>query len=201
MRRRLGERLFLSLCVLVGMGIAAGVPAFALFSDGGSVTGNSFESSTLVLVDNDAGSSVVSLVSASPSDSSTGCITVTYQGNDDANVRLYLSSPGTLAPYLTLTITRGSDPDPATPAFPSCGGFTADSTNYIGAGNGVVFSGALSTYPTSYASGIVDPPSGGPEVWSIDEAHTYQYAISLGSNTAGQAQSSNAVFTWEARLP
>jgi hypothetical protein len=201
MKRGLGERVFLSICVLIGMGIAAGVPAFALFNDAGSNPGNTFESSTLILVDNDTGNQVVSLPSASPNDSSTGCITVTYQGNDDANVRMYLSSPGTLAPYLTLTVTRGTDPDPSSPAFPSCGGFTADGTNYIGAGNGVVYSGAVSAYPTTYAGGIVDPPSGGAEVWSANEPHTYQYVISLNNNTAAQGQSSNVVFTWEARLP
>jgi hypothetical protein len=110
-------------------------------------------------------------------------------------VRLYGSVSGGLAPYLTLTVTRGSDSS----AFDTCGSFVADSTNYIGAGAGVIYSGPLSGFPANWAGGLVDPTSSSPEVWQTSEAHAYRFAVTFGSNTAGQGQSASAAFTWEAQ--
>jgi len=96
---------------------------------------------------------------ASSRPNGTSCLRVTYAGTLPATVRLYGTSSGALAPYLTLTVTRGTD---AAPSFDSCSGFTADVTNYIGAGAGVVYSGSLSGYPTA-ASPLTEPTAGAPE--------------------------------------
>ena len=80
-----------------------------------------------------------------------------------------------------------------------CTNFTADSTNYIGSGAGVIYAGLLSAYPTTYGAGIVDPTSGSPETWTTSEAHSYEFVISLNNNAAAQGLSSTATFTWEAR--
>ena len=136
------------------------------------------------------------LTSAAPTDAETSCIKVRFDGTLSSTVRLYGTISGALAPYLTLTVTRGTD---SNPIFDTCGTFTADATNYIGSGNGVIYTGALGSFPTTYAGGLVDPTSGSPETWTQNEEHIYKFVLTLGSNTAGQGQTASAGFTWEAR--
>lgn len=183
--------------VAVGAAVVA-VGAYAAFRATVLNPGNSFSAGSVALSDNDAGSALfTALTSVAPGDSQTNCIRVRFDGTLDSVVHLYGTVSGALAPYLTLTVTRGTDP---TPSFGSCSSFTADATNYVGAGSGVVYNGALSTFPSTYAAGIVDPAvAGGTETWTQNEAHTYKFALSVGSNTAGQGQLATAAFTWEAR--
>lgn len=135
-----------ALLSLVGVGCVAavaGAGTWSAFSSTTASTGDSFAAGTVQLSDNDAGSALLSLSSAMPGASSTGCVLVTYGGTLDADLRLYASVTGDLAPYLTLTVTRGTD---SAPSFSSCAAFTPDATNYVGAGPGVVYSGPLSGY-------------------------------------------------------
>jgi hypothetical protein len=113
---------------------------------------------------------------------------------------MYGANTGTLAQYLNLTITRGTQ---VSPTFPSCTGFTADATNYIGSGAGVVYSGTLSAFATSYtnfANGLLDAP-GSAQTWSSGNAHAYMFTVSLPSAapSAAQGLSSTATFSWEAQ--
>jgi hypothetical protein len=184
---------------LVVLGIVATCVAtgtFAAFRATTANPGNSFAAGTVTIADNDAGSAVASLPAASPGQSSTGCIAVTYSGTLDAGVRIYASLTGTLAPYLNLTVTRGTDPSPT---FASCAAFTADAANYLGQGAGVVYSGLLSAFPTSYATGIVDPLSGSPETWTTSERHVFRFVVTLANNDQAQGRAQSADFTWEAR--
>ncbi len=169
---------------------------YSAFSSTTTNSGNAFSAGSVVLGDNDANGALLSLSNAKPGSSSTGCIKVTYTGSLAATVRLYASVSGSLAQYLTLTVTRGTD---SGPSFNSCTNFTADSTNYIGSGAGVVYSGSLSAFPTTYAAGLVDPTSGSPASWATSEAHSYKFVISLNDNNAAQGLTSNASFTWEAQ--
>jgi hypothetical protein len=180
--------------------IAAGstcVGAYAAFRATVANSADTYASGTVALSDNDAGTAMfTSLTSAAPSDSETSCIKVRYDGTLASGIRLYGTIGGALAPYLTLTVTRGTDP---TPAFDTCATFSPDATNYIGSGNGVIYSGALGSFPTTYAGGIVDPTSGSPAIWTQNEEHVYRFTLTLDSNTAGQGQTASAGFTWEAR--
>lgn len=190
------RRVLRSLVVLGIVACCVATGTFAAFSAKTSSAANTLAAGTVTIADNDAGAAVVALPAASPGQSSTGCISVTYSGSLDAGVRLYAALTGSLAPYLTLTVTRGTQP---APAFSSCTGFTADATNYIGAGAGVVYSGALSGFPTSYAAGIVDPLPGSPETWTTGETHAYRFVVTLANNNAAQGLTQSAAFTWEAR--
>jgi hypothetical protein len=174
------------------------VGAYATYRATVANGGNSFGAGSVALSDNDAGTALfTTLTSASPGDSQTNCIRVRFDGTLTSVVHIYGAVSGALAPYLTLTVTRGTDP---TPSFGSCSSFAADATNYIGAGSGVIYNGALSSFPSTYAGGIVDPQvGGGTETWTQNEVHVYRFALSVGSNTAGQGQSATAGFTWEAR--
>jgi hypothetical protein len=186
--------------VLLACAVAAvtSVAAYAAFRATATNGGNSFAAGSVALSDNDSGTALfTSLTSAGPGDSATSCIRVQYDGTLASNLRLYGTTSGVLAPYLTLTVTRGTDP---APSFGNCGGFVADATNYIGSGNGVLYSGTVSGFPSSWAAGISDPSvGGGTEIWTQTEAHVYRFAVTVGSNTAGQGQSASAAFTWEAR--
>lgn len=159
-------------------------------------TGNSFAAGTVVLSDNDAGTALFTTLTAMrANDTGTNCIRVRSDGTLASTVKLYGTTGGSLASYLTLTVTRGTDP---TPSFGSCATFTPDATNYIGQGAGVIYNNTLSSFPASYASGITDV-GGGTESWTQNDMHVYRFVISAGTNTAAQGLSATASFTWEAR--
>ena len=114
-------------------------------------------------------------------------------------MRLYGTTTGSgLDQYLDLKVTRGTY-NPSTPAFKSCTNFQADGTDYLGAGNGVIYTGTLQAYPDDYASGLVDPTSGAPESWSSGEVHVYRFDMTLQSNFAAQGKNATQTFRWEAR--
>jgi len=188
--------------MLVAVVVAAAVATLAVgftaasFMDSTSNAGSSFATGTVSITDNDAGAFMLALSSATPGNSDTSCITVTYTGSLDSSVRLYATVTGTLAPHLQLTVSRGTDPSPS---FDACTNFTPDGADYIGSGPGIVYSGLLSAYPTTYGAGIVDPTSGSPETWTTSEAHSYRFVISLNNNPAAQGLSSTATFRWQAR--
>jgi predicted ribosomally synthesized peptide with SipW-like signal peptide len=184
--------------LLVGIvGAVAGSATYSAFTSTTTNTGNVFSAGTVSLTDNDGGSSsLLALTNAKPGDADTGCIRVSYNGTLPATVRLYASVSGSLADYLTVTVTRGTD---SSPSFDSCANFTADGTNYIGQGNGVIYSGTLSAFPATYAAGLVDPTSGFPESWTDPESHSYRFQISLNDTNAAQGLNGSATFTWEAR--
>jgi hypothetical protein len=193
-RRRL--EFFAALAAIAVAMSVAGHSVFAAFSKTTTSSGNAFATGTVNLGDNDGAGAMLSLTSAAPGASDTGCIQVTYTGTLAAAVHLYAAVSGGLASYLDLTVTRGTD---SSPAFDSCAGFSADSTDYLGAGAGVIYSGTLAAYPTSYASGIVDASASAPATWNTNNAHSYKFVITLQNNSAAQGLSATATFDWEAR--
>jgi hypothetical protein len=184
------------LLALAAVGLAA--TGYGAFVATAANAGNSFSAGSVGLSDNDAGTAMfTSLTSVRANDTAARCITVRAEGSLPAGVRLYGSVGGPLATFLTLTVTRGSD---ATPSFGSCASFVADATDYLGQGPGVVYAGPLSSFPSSWAAGIVDPSAGGgSETWTQNESHAYRFVLTAGSDTAAQGLGSTASFTWEAR--
>jgi hypothetical protein len=190
------KRLAATIAVVALSSAAAGTQTYAAFSSTTANAANDFSSGTVYLTDNDNGSAVVSLTTAKPGDASTGCIRVLYTGSLASTVRLYGTISGALAPYLTLTVTRGTD---SAPSFGSCTNFTPDATNYVGQGAGVVYTGLLSAYPTAYAGGLVDPTPGSPETWDTNEAHSYKFTVTLNDDNNAQGKTASSTFVWEAR--
>lgn len=196
---RRGRRLALAVMAILAIAALTGAAAWAAFVATTESAGNLFSSGTVALSDNDGGTALLSLTGARPGDFDSGCITVNYTGSLAASVRLYGSTTGTgLDEYLNLTITRGSFSG-SPPAFDDCTGFTADGTDYIGLGSGVIYSGTLRDFPDTYAAGLVDPLPGAPESWTSGEAHTYKFRVSLQDNPLAQAKDAAQTFTWEAR--
>jgi predicted ribosomally synthesized peptide with SipW-like signal peptide len=205
-RPRSAAKLGLTLLVVALLGVVAAIGTWSAFSSTTSNPGNQFTAGTVNLCDDDAtpanclgGTPMFNLSAMAPgAPASAACIKVNYTGTLTSRVRLYGTTGGTgLAAHLNLVVTRGSGGD----GFPSCTGFTADGTNYIAAGNGVMYSGTLADYADDYAGGHVDPTSGSPEDWTNPEVHTYRFDINLPSGTPDSAQGLTATqtFTWEAR--
>ena len=192
----MARKLLLTLLVLGALAAISGAATYSAFSSQTSNTGNSFAAGTVLITDNDTDNAMLSLTNAQPGASDTSCILVTYSGSLSSTVKLYGSIAGGLAPYLTLTVTRGDDP---TPIFDDCVGFQPDLTDYVGAGQGVIYQGALSAFPAGYATGLVDPLAGSPETWTTTEARVYRFAVSVANDNNAQGQSATASFTWEAR--
>jgi hypothetical protein len=195
---RLARRLLLSL-VVIGVAAASVIATWSSFSQTTANPSNSFSAGTVNLSGNDAGAAF-SIPTMSPGSSASRCIRVTSGGSLQSNVRLYANVTGSLAPYLNLVITRGTD---SAPSFPSCTNFSSDSTSYIAAGAGVVYSGALDAFASAhsaYANGLVDAP-GAPATWNASDAHSYKFTVTLpsGASSSAQGLTSGATFTWEAQ--
>jgi hypothetical protein len=186
-----------SALVVALIGAAIGNATWSAFSAQASNAGDTFAAGTVILSDNDAGAVMTTLARARPGDTSTGCTKITYSGSLPATLKLYSLSTGTLAPYVTIEVTRGTQ---SAATFPSCTGFTPDARDYYGLGAGVLYRGALSGVPSTYATGANDPDAatGLPETWTSGESHVYRFVVTLGTNLAGRGLSATTAFTAEA---
>lgn len=194
-----GARRLAIAALAAGMaGVSAGSLSWSVLSSASDSAGNTFSTGTVGIGSDDEGGALLSLSGALPGATSTGCIEIDYDGTLAAAVKLYATGTGGLGSYLTLTVTRGTNPDPA---FPSCTNFKADSRDYIGQGAGVIYSGNLSSYPASYETGLADPSdeTGLPESWTSPESHSYKLEVTLQNNLAAEGQSASPSFVWEAR--
>ena len=193
---RMRHKVLASAVVLGLMGVVAGVSTFSAFTATTANAGNTFAAGSVVIGDNDSNGAMFSMSALKPGDNDEGCITVTYTGTLAAGVKMFGTTGDTgLDPYINLVVTRGTI---ASPSFDSCAGFSADATNYIGSGAGVVYSGTLAGYADNYAAGLVDAP-GAAESWTTNEVHTYRFAVSVVDNDLAQGLNATQTFTWEAR--
>lgn len=169
---------------------------WSALSDSSVTPANTVTAGSVDLSDNDSGGGVLALGSARPSDSVTGCIRVTYNGSGPAKVRLFGAPGGSgLANYLDLTVTRGTLGAGA--GFGSCATFTADATNYLGSGNGVIYTGTVADFPAAGAGALVDPSAPGA-TWNTGDVHSYRFQATLRNDPAAQGKTASPSFTWEA---
>jgi hypothetical protein len=187
-------KLAFSVALVLGVWSVAGESTWAALSGTTQNSGNTFSAGTVTLTDNDAAGSMFTFTNQKPGVTSNSCIKVTYTGSVTTSaLKLYASTvTGTMAPYLNVTVTKGTD---SSPSFSGCTNFTPDATNYSGLGAGVLFNGTLSTYPTTYAAGLSDPNS----AWTNNTSASYKFTVSVADTDAIQGLSSAATFTWEAR--
>lgn len=194
---RVAVKLLITAVTLGLVGVVGGLGTWSAFSDTTANGGNSFESGTVTIEDDDSGSTMFSLTGMRPGDpAASRCIDVTYTGSLDANVRMYGATGGSgLAQHLNVKVTRGEKDS----AFSGCGDFVADSANYIGQGAGVVYNGTLEGFADGYAGANADPVAGSPETWSQGEDHAYRFEVSLADNNDAQGKTATQTFTWEAQ--
>jgi hypothetical protein len=168
---------------------------YAAFSNVTGSPGNRLTAGSVSVSDGHAAAAAISITNLRPGTTVSNCINVTYDGDVAADLRQYASRTGALVPYLNLKVTRGSG---LSAGWPSCTGFTADSTTYAAA-NGVVYNGTLSSFPTSAGAATLDPTNASPETWSPGESHAYQYDLSVTNSAAAQGLSGSMTITWELR--
>lgn len=176
---------------LVALGVV-GQASYSAFSAKVSSTGNSLAAGTVVLNDDDAGSSLFALTNLRPGSTGSRCIVVTSTGTLPSAVRLYATDVATtrsLTTYVSWTVTQGTGG-----SYGSCSGFTAS------ASGSSVYSGTLAGFTgaaTAYATGLGSwSPSG-----NGSETRTFQFAYTVSSATPDTAQGGTATFglTWEAQ--
>lgn len=185
--------------VLAALGALAGAATFSGFNDTTTNPANSFSAGSVSISNNTSGSSMMAAITnGKPGDTTSGCVNVTYGGSLPANVRLYGSTSGTgLDAYLDVKVTRGTIP--GSPAAGSCTGFTADTTDYVGSGAGVIFSNTLNNWPHDAATAIVDPKTSSPATWSNGNSHAYKIQVTVRDDVGGEGKNATQTFTWEAR--
>jgi predicted ribosomally synthesized peptide with SipW-like signal peptide len=176
----MSRKLLLTIAIVGAVGALSGFGTYSAFSATTSDGGNSMQAGTVSITDDHTASSMLALTNAKPGDTTTGCIKVTYTGSLPADVRMYATPTGALAPYLDVTAKRGTGG-----SYPSCTGFTAETTT---------FTGTLATLPASWSAGT-------SESWAQGDSHSYQVAVTLDPNAPASAQGASAgvSFTWEAR--
>ena len=191
------RRVLLTLLVLGITGSLVAVSALSAFSSTTENSANEFAAGTVNISDNDAGSAMYDVTNQKPGVTVERCIKVTYTGTLNADVKLYTASAlGSLAPYVNLTITPGTQ---AVSVFPDCTGFVAD-------GGGSIFSGTLQGFATAHsgwANGLADNPGSGTE-WATGNTVVYRFQVSVQDTNSANGGSSalttgEHAFTWEAR--
>ncbi len=156
----------------------------AAFSDTTDNTSNTFASGSVVISDDDSGSAMFTASSMTPGVPEVECITVTYSGTlVPADVRMYATSSGALAPYLDTTVEVGTGG-----AFGNCTGFSASSTLYTG-----TLSNFSSTY-TNWSTGLATFTAA-----SNPTSRTLRFSVDVQNVPAAQGQSASADFTFEAQ--
>ncbi len=186
------RKLLVSALVVGVLGTVAALGVVGVFSATTQNAGNEISAGTVALTDNDGGSAMFSIVGASPGDSWTHCLKISYSGSLPADVHTYLKdASGPLADYLNLRIIQGTQ---ASPTFPACTGFTPDAT-------GTVFEGPLaSPVPGSFAFGLPVVPAG-QTAWELGSSLVFQFELTLDAATPDTLQASSTgtvTAVWEA---
>jgi len=189
------RKMLLTLLVIGVVGALAGVGTFSAFSSTTDNTGNSFEAGTVYIEDNDAGSAMYTVANQKPGDTVQACILLTYRGTLPADVHLYTTSAiNPVGQYIDLTVEKGT----GSGAFPSCTGFTAEST---------IYTGTLSNFAATantYASGVAAYP-GAQTQWNQNDTLVYRFTLTLqddnnaNGGAGGPLSSGVHSFTWEAQ--
>jgi hypothetical protein len=172
--------------------IAGMAMTFSAFTATTKNDGNQFKSGSVVLTDNDVDTQLFSMADMQPGTTQSKCLKVTYSGSLDSLVKLYATTTSStpaknLAPYLDVTVTRGSFSG-AEPAGMACDGFTP------AAQGAQIYSGTLASFPSAYATGAADATT-----FHKDDTAVYQVTVSLQDNDAAQAKDATTNLTFEAR--
>jgi camelysin-like metallo-endopeptidase len=182
------------LLTLLTLGVTASLATLATFSAFTATTanaGNSIDSGTVAISDNDADSAMYNVSNAKPGDSDVSCITVTYTGSLDSTVKLYMATAVSNGSLYNLQVERGS----GAAGFDDCTGFSADAELY---------NGALGDFQASYYDFATGIDAGDGTAWSTGESIDYRFTITQNDDTTANAHtavtsSGPHSFTWEAR--
>jgi hypothetical protein len=159
----------------------------AAFTASTASTGNAWTAGHVSLTNNASGSAVITISQIVPGSTGVACVNVTYTGNVNAAVRLYLPAvTGSLGSYLDLQIDEGTGASDT-----ACTGFSSSSTLYGAAGSGTLADFTLNH--SGWASGV----SAWAPAASSSDSRSYRLSWTLQDDNAAQSQTATAAFTWE----
>ena len=175
-------RKILRTMMVAGLLVAGTLATFSAFSSQTENPGNDFAAGTVALSSNGTAAPAYVVSNATPGQSSTAyCITATYTGSLDAEVKLYTpDSIGALGPHVNLRIETGAQATPNT----DCTGFSAD-------GGPALFDDTLSNLPTSFATGVLDAGPGSATKWAQNDSVTYRVIATLDAGAPSSAQNTS----------
>lgn len=182
------RKLLLTTLVVGATSAVAGLGVFAAFTATTDNTGNSIESGTVAIHDNDASAALYVVTNGGPGSSTQRCIHVTYDGTLPSTVKLYRTGTLTNGTAFNLMVERGSG---VTGGFGSCTGFTA---------TGTLFNGQLGSFGTTYATGVDAKGS----AWAQNDQVDYRFTITVIDDPTPNTHSTivksgQHAFTWEAQ--
>ena len=182
---------------LVAVGILTWGWSTAAFTAQTRSVGNSWDTGSVALSDDDQGVAGFSVTNALPGDTGERCITVTSKSSVAGVVKVYLARLGDdgLENNITMSAQTGTGG-----AFASCDGFVAD-----GPAGAPRTLDELSTVASSYATGMHPWSTTGN---SAGESKTYRFAWEFNTDGLTQAQvdalqgkSVSADVVWELQTP
>lgn len=158
----------------------------AAFSDTTDNTGIAFATGTVAISDDDGGTTALfNSLGMSPGAPEEKCIEVTYDGTmTPADIKMYGTTSGDLAPFLNLTIEMGTG-----------GTFATDCTAFTGAS---IYTGTLAGFTLAphldWSDGLAtfSPAATG-------ESRVFKFTVEVQNLPAAQNKTANASFTWEAQ--
>lgn len=173
--------------------------SYAAFSATTDNPANSWSTGSVVLTDDDTGTSpttgaaMFSVPTMKPGATGSRCLTVTSSGSLPSAVRLYgtaFTDTKSVASYLTLTVAVGTGGSYGSGA--ACTGFTGGST---------VFTGTLADFAanrSTFANGVT---TGWSPTGTAAESRTFQFTWTFSSTAPDTTQggASQITFRWEAQ--
>ena len=205
------RRTVLSVAVPVGLVTSLALTwssTHAAFSASTGNADNSWQTGSVVLADSDSGTALFSTTTdglLKPGLPQSRCIRLDYTGSLQADIRMYVGTPGdgatALDPYLVMSVERGADVSPTTTVPADCTGFPSTGTFLDGATHTdaptVENSRTLAhlrAQHRDYATGIVVNPATTPNT-----SMTLRVTYVIKDEDGAQGKQSAATFTWEAR--
>lgn len=208
------RRTMLAVAVPVGLVLSAALTwssTYAAFSASAGNTGNTWQTGTVVLADNDSGAALFASAdngALKPGSTRSRCIRIDYSGDLQADVRMYVTTPtagaATLDPYLVMSVERGADVSAGTTVAADCTtGFTQNATRTFlfnthqaddPLADQSMTMARLKSEKGTYATGLVVDGT-------TDQGTSLTLKITYVVRDVNDAQNttSEATFTWEAR--
>lgn len=143
----------------------------------GTIAANHFQAGTVSVTDDDEGHSLVNLTNMSPARPVEKCIRVIYEGSIvPVSLTLAATTAGDLAPYLTVSVERGTGA-----GFDSCDGFVA---------NDVVFDGRLSDMDDLGMMSL-------GRLLNTGDSVSFRFVFELADDEAAVGRAGSADFSWQ----
>lgn len=167
-----------ALLMLTVLTVSRSEAAFSATTDN---TGIAFATGSVAISDDDGATALFNVPAMSPGTSEVKCIEVTYDGTAvPADVKIYGTSAGTLAPFLDVDVAIGT------------GGTFADCTGFVGAS---IYNGTLDAFSTTHVDWSNGLATFSPAV--SGESRVFRFTVDVQNVTAAQDKTATASFTWE----